>query len=137
MVSRRMTKGEDAGYIKAWAIPNTGNWTSFSSAQIQNFIKGVCPKRLPLQKLTNELQNRKIDYGNQNKRQNSVKMLDKELTQETLKNKGSYLRNRNAAKFPLSSSWATKEVQKYGKKELSNDCSRYVEFIDFKDALRV
>ncbi len=33
-------EGEDAGYIKARAIPNIGNWTSFSPAQIQKFAKG-------------------------------------------------------------------------------------------------
>jgi len=33
-------EGEDAGYIKARAIPNNGNWTSFSPAQIQKFAKG-------------------------------------------------------------------------------------------------
>ena len=32
-------EGENAGYIKARAIPNLGNWTLFSPAQIQNFIK--------------------------------------------------------------------------------------------------
>ena len=35
----------------------------------------------------NELQNRGIDYGNQNKGRKLVEMLDKELTQETLENK--------------------------------------------------
>ena len=33
-------EGENAGYIKARAIPNLGNWTLFSPTQIQNFIKG-------------------------------------------------------------------------------------------------
>jgi hypothetical protein len=33
-------EGEDAGYIKARAIPNIGNWTSFSPAQIRKFAKG-------------------------------------------------------------------------------------------------
>lgn len=33
-------EGENAGYIKARAIPNLGNWTLFSPAQIQNFTKG-------------------------------------------------------------------------------------------------
>lgn len=33
-------ESESAGYIKARAIPNLGNWTLFSPAQIQNFIKG-------------------------------------------------------------------------------------------------
>jgi len=33
-------EGEDAGYIKARAVPNIGNWTSFSPAQIQKFVKG-------------------------------------------------------------------------------------------------
>ncbi|CAB4427991.1 unnamed protein product [Rhizophagus irregularis] len=56
---------------------------------------GICPKRLPLQELTNELQNRKIDYGNQNKRRKLVEILDKELTHETLENKGSCLRNHS------------------------------------------
>jgi len=46
---------------------------------------------LPLQELTNELQNRKIDYGNQNKRRKLVEILDKELTHETLENKGNYI----------------------------------------------
>src|SRR5688572_5993398 len=32
-------EGEDAGYIKARAIPNIGNWVSFSPAQIQKFVK--------------------------------------------------------------------------------------------------
>jgi hypothetical protein len=32
-------EGEDAGYIKARAMPNIGNWTSFSPAQIQKFAK--------------------------------------------------------------------------------------------------
>ncbi|CAB4474138.1 unnamed protein product [Rhizophagus irregularis] len=89
---------------------------------------GICPKRLPLQELTNELQNRKVDYGNQNKRQKLVEILDKELTHETLEKKESCLRNRSMlhkeyttrlsdiTEFPLSSGWATKEVQKYGKK---------------------
>ena len=54
-------------------------------------ILGICPKRLPLQELTNELQNRKIDYGNQNKRRKLVEILDKELTYETLENKGNYI----------------------------------------------
>ena len=54
-------------------------------------ILGICPKRLPLQELTNELQNRKIDYGNQNKRRKLVEILDKELTHETLENKGNYI----------------------------------------------
>jgi len=45
---------------------------------------------LPLQELTNELQNRKINYGNQNKRRKLVEILDKELTHETLENKGNY-----------------------------------------------
>ncbi|GES96300.1 hypothetical protein GLOIN_2v1880126 [Rhizophagus clarus] len=150
-------EGEDAGYIKARAMPNVGNWTSFSPAQIQKFAKGeinqplpqvsestepkspwkipiphasgLCPKRLPLQELTNELQNRKIDYENQNKRRKLVEILDKELTNETLENKGLCLRNRSMShkeyttrppldmtEFPLSSGWATKEAQKYGKK---------------------
>ena len=52
---------------------------------------GICPKRLPLQELTNELQNRKVDYGNQNKRQKLVEILDKELTHETLEKKGNYI----------------------------------------------
>ncbi|CAB4382678.1 unnamed protein product [Rhizophagus irregularis] len=56
---------------------------------------GICPKRLPLQELTNELQNRKVDYGNQNKRQKLVEILDKELTHETLEKKESCLRNRS------------------------------------------
>ncbi|CAG8748560.1 2595_t:CDS:2, partial [Funneliformis caledonium] len=55
----------------------------------------VCLKRLPLQELINELQNRGIDYGNQNKRQKLVEILDKEMMQETLKNEGSRLRNRS------------------------------------------
>ena len=54
-------------------------------------ILGLCPKRLPLQELTNELQNRKIDYENQNKRRKLVEILDKELTNETLENKGNYI----------------------------------------------
>jgi hypothetical protein len=33
-------EGENAGYIKARAIPNLGKWILFSPAQIQNFIKG-------------------------------------------------------------------------------------------------
>ncbi|RIA95636.1 hypothetical protein C1645_733919 [Glomus cerebriforme] len=79
--------------------------------------------------ITKELQNRKIDYGNQNKRQKLVEILDKELTHETLENKGSCLRNRSMShkeytirpldvttEFPLPSGWVTKEVQKYGKK---------------------
>ncbi len=33
-------EGEDAGYIKVRAMPNIGNWTSFSPAQIQKFAKG-------------------------------------------------------------------------------------------------
>jgi hypothetical protein len=53
-------------------------------------ILEVCPKRLPLQELTNELQNRGIDYGNRNKRQKLVEILDKELTKETLENEGNY-----------------------------------------------
>lgn len=52
---------------------------------------GLCPKRLPLQELTNELQNRKIDYENQNKRRKLVEILDKELMHETLENKGNYI----------------------------------------------
>ncbi|CAB4393992.1 unnamed protein product [Rhizophagus irregularis] len=56
---------------------------------------GICPKILPLQELTNELQNRKVDYGNQNKRQKLVEILNKELTHETLEKKESYLRNRS------------------------------------------
>ena len=31
---------EYAGYIKARAIPNLGNWILFSPSQIQNFVKG-------------------------------------------------------------------------------------------------
>ncbi|PKB98468.1 hypothetical protein RhiirA5_431343, partial [Rhizophagus irregularis] len=149
-------EGEDAGYIKARAMPNVGKWTLFSPAHIQKLLKGeinqpspqvsettkpkspwkipiphssgICPKRLPLQELTNELQNRKVDYGNQNKRQKLVEILDKELTHETLEKKESCLRNRSMlhkeyttrlsdiTEFPLSSGWAMKEVQKYGKK---------------------
>ena len=52
---------------------------------------GIYPKRLPLQELTNELQNRKVDYGNQNKRRKLVEILDKVLTHETLENKGNYI----------------------------------------------
>jgi hypothetical protein len=33
-------EGEYAGYIKARAIPNLGNWILFSPSQIQNFVKG-------------------------------------------------------------------------------------------------
>ena len=33
-------EGENAGYIKARAIPNLGSWTLFSPTQIQNFTKG-------------------------------------------------------------------------------------------------
>src|SRR5436190_2559064 len=40
-------EGENAGYIKARAIPNLGNWTLFSPAQIQNFTKGEVGKPLP------------------------------------------------------------------------------------------
>ena len=54
-------------------------------------ILGVCPKRLPLQELTNELQNREIDYGNQNKRQKLVEILDEELTRETLEKEGNHI----------------------------------------------
>ncbi|CAI2200796.1 9704_t:CDS:2, partial [Funneliformis geosporum] len=57
----------------------------------------VCLKRLLLQELTNELQNRGINYGNQNNRQKLVEILDKELTKETLENEGSRLRNRNTS----------------------------------------
>ena len=52
---------------------------------------GICSKRLPLQELTNELRNRGVDYGNQNKRQKLVEILDKELIKETLENKGNNL----------------------------------------------
>ncbi|RHZ77854.1 hypothetical protein Glove_170g35 [Diversispora epigaea] len=85
---------------------------------------GICSKRLPLQELTNELRNRGVDYGNQNKRQKLVEILNKELIKEILKNKEKKLKidyfifykllNNN--EFPLSSGWATKEVQKYEKK---------------------
>ena len=44
-----------------------------------------------LQELLIELQNQKIDYGNQNKRRKLVEILDKELTHETLENKGNYI----------------------------------------------
>ncbi|RHZ49465.1 hypothetical protein Glove_520g3 [Diversispora epigaea] len=151
--------GEHSGYIKARAVPNIGNWILFSPTQIQNFAKGeinqplpqlseltkpksswkipiphasgICSKRLPLQELTNELQNRGIDYGNQNKRQKLVEILDNELIKETLKNKENKglrlmnlsmsnkaynIRPLNNDEFPLSSGWASKEVQKYGKK---------------------
>jgi hypothetical protein len=37
------------------------------------------------------LQNRGIDYGNQNKRRKLVEMLDKELTQETLEKEGNHI----------------------------------------------
>ena len=40
-------EGEDAGYIKARAMPNVGNWTSFSPAQIQKFAKGEINQPLP------------------------------------------------------------------------------------------
>ncbi len=33
-------EGENAGYIKARAIPNLGSWTLFFPTQIQNFTKG-------------------------------------------------------------------------------------------------
>ena len=58
---------------------------------ISTNVSGICSKRLPLQELTNELQNWKIDYGNQNKRRKLVEILDKELTHETLENKGNYI----------------------------------------------
>jgi hypothetical protein len=32
-------EGDYAGYIQARALPNLGNWTSFSPAHIQNFLK--------------------------------------------------------------------------------------------------
>ncbi|RHZ51818.1 hypothetical protein Glove_469g42 [Diversispora epigaea] len=149
-------EGEYAGYIKARAIPNLGNWILFSPSQIQNFVKGeinqpspqlsestkpkspwkipiphaskLCPKRLGLQELTSELPSGNFLCRRNKKKQRLVKILDKELTQETLENKGLHLRNRsmlnkkyntrpmNDEEFPLSSGWATKEVQKYGKK---------------------
>ncbi|CAJ0846466.1 10416_t:CDS:2, partial [Entrophospora sp. SA101] len=108
------TEGENAGYIQARGIPNIGRWTTFSPAQIQNITKneisqpspqvseptkpkspwkiplphasGICPKRLALPELKNELTNRGIVYDNQNKRQKLIEMLDKELSQETLAN---------------------------------------------------
>ncbi|CAH1768492.1 14135_t:CDS:2, partial [Entrophospora sp. SA101] len=107
-------EGENAGYIQARGIPNIGRWTTFSPAQIQNITKneisqpspqvseptkpkspwkiplphasGICPKRLALPELKNELTNRGIVYDNQNKRQKLIEMLDKELSQETLAN---------------------------------------------------
>ena len=33
-------EGKNAGCIKARAVLNIGNWTSFSPAQIQKFVKG-------------------------------------------------------------------------------------------------
>jgi len=33
-------EGENAGYIKARAVPNLGNWIIFSPVQIQRFTKG-------------------------------------------------------------------------------------------------
>ena len=33
-------EGEDAGYIKARAMPNIGKWTLFSPAHIQKLMKG-------------------------------------------------------------------------------------------------
>jgi hypothetical protein len=38
---------EHAGYIKARAIPNLGNWILFSPTQIQNFAKGEISQPLP------------------------------------------------------------------------------------------
>ncbi|CAJ0632002.1 10884_t:CDS:2, partial [Entrophospora sp. SA101] len=91
----------------------------------------ICPKRLALPELKNELTNRGIVYDNQNKRQKLIEMLDKELSQETLANVevlGLPLRNRSmvhqeqeispleSSEFPLVGGWALKEVQKYGKK---------------------
>jgi hypothetical protein len=32
-------EGDNSGYIQARAIPNIGNWTLFSPAQIQKFLK--------------------------------------------------------------------------------------------------
>ena len=40
-------EGENAGYIKAQGIPNLGNWTLFSPAQIQNFVKGEVSQPSP------------------------------------------------------------------------------------------
>jgi hypothetical protein len=40
-------EGEDAGYIKARAIANVGDWISFSPAQIQKFAKGKINQPLP------------------------------------------------------------------------------------------
>jgi len=37
------------------------------------------------------LQNRGIDYGNQNKRQKLVEILDEKLTQETLEKEGNHI----------------------------------------------
>ncbi|RHZ48651.1 hypothetical protein Glove_543g11 [Diversispora epigaea] len=123
-------EGEYACYIKTRAIPNLGNWILFSPSQIQNFVKGeinqpspqlsestkpkspwkipiphaskLCLKRLGLQELTSELQNRGIDCLH--------------LRNRSMLNKKYNTRPMNDEEFPLSSGWATKEVQKYGKK---------------------
>lgn len=40
-------EGDNAGYIQARAIPNLGNWTLFSPAQIQNFLKSEISQPSP------------------------------------------------------------------------------------------
>ncbi|CAJ0841457.1 4742_t:CDS:2, partial [Entrophospora sp. SA101] len=115
-------EGDNAGYIQACALPNLGNWVSFSPAHIQNFLKneinqpspqlseptkpkspwkiavpnasGIKPKRLLSKELKNELKSQGVEYENQNKRQKLIGMLEEELGHETLVNtEGSHLRN--------------------------------------------
>ncbi len=64
---------------------------SYQLYNYDSYLLGVCPKRLPLQELTNELQNRGIDYETQDKRQKLVEILDKKLTEKTLENKSNYI----------------------------------------------
>ncbi|CAJ0629059.1 3525_t:CDS:2, partial [Entrophospora sp. SA101] len=54
----------------------------------------ICPKRLSSRELSEELENRGVDYGKQNKRQKLIEVLDEELRHETLASiEGSHLRN--------------------------------------------
>jgi len=47
---------------------------------------GVHPKRLSSKELKKELENRGVEYGNQNKRPKLIEALDEELRNETLAN---------------------------------------------------
>ncbi|CAJ0759251.1 18158_t:CDS:2 [Entrophospora sp. SA101] len=81
---------------------------------------GICPKRLALPELKNELTNRGIVYDNQNKRQKLIEMLDKELSQETLANVEEMLdvlkskveegeiENSDLPKLPTIQGWITR-----------------------------